>query len=89
MRRKPLPSIAREAVPVAPQSECDGMCMMDCPRCWGDVLAGGWFLFTTPLLLADLDDATYAALEAVAAKRGVTIEEAAAAVLREWAGRLR
>jgi hypothetical protein len=90
MPRKPVPSIPREVVPIAtpaPQAKCDGFCMMDCERCWGDVLASGWVLATTPLLLADLDDATYAALNAAAAKRGMSIEDVAAEVLRQWAGR--
>ena len=93
MRRKPARPF-RDIVPT-PANGCRGLCMdVTCPVCWGDVITDDDDLEAMdeqpPLrLVVEIDDATYAALDAAAAKRGVPIEEAAAAVLRERADRRR
>jgi hypothetical protein len=99
MPRKPtsIPGIGREVVPIAPQSECVGMCMdVNCQRCWDDFFASVlapdlWHLPAVPPLrvVVEMGDARYAARDEAATGLGVTIEEAAAAVLREWADRQR
>lgn len=90
MRRKPARPF-RDIVPT-PANGCRGVCMDgECPTCWADVVTDPDDLDALgemPLrLLVEMDDATYAALDVAAAGLGVPIEEAAAAVLREWADR--
>jgi hypothetical protein len=87
--RKPLRQF-RDPVP-ASSLACRGLCMdMACVPCWGPLLADPFDDLADihelpPLrLLVTMDDATYAALDTAATGLGVTIEEAAAAVLREW-----
>lgn len=94
MPRKLRP-LRRFIDPAPTPSGCRGLCMdMQCPACWD-----GFFMDPDDLeavheppplrLLVEMDDDTYAALDAEAVGRGVTVEQAAATVLREWSERRR
>lgn len=94
MHRRPPRSIGtvRDIVP-ASGGACRGCMDLMCKVCWGDASTAPYddpeaMDVTPPLrLLVELDDATYAALDATAAGLGVSVGEAAAAVLAEWADR--
>lgn len=98
MPRKPtsIPGIAREVVPIAPQSECVGMCMdVNCQRCWDDFFANVlapdlWHLPAVPAqkplrVTAEIDDGTYTALQDEALSHYATVADVVWVVLREWA----
>jgi hypothetical protein len=90
-----IPGLDREAVPVAPHCDCDGLCFdISCPHYWDWFPADLWFLPGGPAAKAtrvpvDLDDETYAAVQADAVRRGVTVADVVRGVLRQWADKRR
>jgi len=89
-----MPRKARKPAAAARSPACTGMCLdVECPTCWSWVqkmLADDWFGLTNPkphptLLVLDLDELTFAALQREAADHKASIETVALVLLQEAA----
>jgi hypothetical protein len=62
---------------------------IECKTCWGILDDLDKLFDPAPGVTVDLDDATYAALSAMARRQGTTVSAVAHVVLQKWAKGLR